>query len=88
LIDAIQQRIEGRSDQLMQIAKNYMKTSSSVERAMQYAINKAWSSMPPDEQTKLYSSPIHSDRGVPTVMEFISHYASKIKQDYYVSNKN
>ena len=83
LIEAILYRIEKENDEITKVARANKKTAASVERAMQNAINKAWSSTPPDDLAVYYTSPIHSDRGVPTVMEFISHYASKVTADYY-----
>jgi len=82
LIEAVLQRIEGKSDQIAEVARINKKTVTSVERAMQNAINKAWSNTHPDDLAKHYAAPIHSDRGVPTVMEFISFYTYKIQADY------
>ena len=82
LVDFILQRIGGHSNHIEKIAQKSLKTNTSVERAMQNAINKAWSTVHPDDLAQYYTAPIHSDRGVPTVMEFISHYADKIKLDY------
>jgi len=82
LIDAIIHRIEGKHDQFASIATKYGKTVASVERAMQNAINKAWITTNPEDLLMLYTSRIHSEKGVPTVMEFICHYANKIKANY------
>jgi len=82
LIDAIIFRIEGKHDHFVSIANKYGKTAASIERAMQNAINKAWSTMKLEDLLLLYTSRIHSDKGVPTVMEFICYYANKIKADY------
>jgi len=82
LIDAIMYRIEGQSGQFTVIAKKYGKTEASVERAMQNAINRAWSTMQPDDLLALYTSRIHSEKGVPTVTEFVCHYANKMKVEY------
>jgi len=82
LIDAIMNRIEGQSGQLTVIAKKYGKTEASVERAMQNAINRAWSTMQPDDLLALYTSRIHSEKGVPTVTEFVCHYTNKMKNEY------
>ncbi|MCK6258799.1 response regulator [Fictibacillus sp. KIGAM418] len=63
------------------IANKYSKTEASVSRAMQNAINNAWSSCNMDNLTKYYTAHIRSDKCVPTYMEFIHYYADKIKTD-------
>ena len=82
LIDAIIYRIEDQPNLVAEIAKKYNKTTASVERAMQNAINKAWSTMHPDDLLLYYTARIHSDKGVPTLTEFIYHYANKLKTEY------
>lgn len=62
-----------------EIGKKYDKTDSSVERAMQNAINKAWRTYDIDELLKHYTARISSEKGVPTLTEFIYYYARKIK---------
>lgn len=61
------------------IAKNYGKTEASVSRAMQNAINKSWNTCNIDDLDKYYTAHIHSDKCVPTYMEFIHYYADKIR---------
>ncbi|UTL73306.1 sporulation initiation factor Spo0A C-terminal domain-containing protein [Bacillus halotolerans] len=63
------------------IANKYSKTEASVSRAMQNAINNAWSSSNIDNLTRYYTAHIRSDKCVPTYMEFIHYYADKIKND-------
>ena len=83
LIEAIMFRIEGKSNQvILEVARGYKKTESSVERAMQNAINKAWSTVYPEDLSKYYTARICSEKGVPTVMEFICYYADRIKHEY------
>jgi len=82
LIDAILHRVDGHQGQVAAIAKKYSKTEASVERAMQNAINRAWSTMQPDDLFLHYTARIRSDKGVPTVTEFICYYANKIKVEY------
>jgi len=82
LIDAIIYKLEGKSQLIPVIAKKYKKSAASVERAMQYAINKAWSTTPPDELLRNYTSRIHSEKGVPSPIEFICHYANKLEVIY------
>ncbi len=64
------------------IAQKYGKTDSSVERAMQNAINKAWHTADIDELAEYYTARISSDRGVPTLNEFIFYYATKLKNEF------
>ena len=82
LVEAIMHKIDDKPDPYALIAKKHGKTNASVERAMQTAINKAWNSTSVDELLKHYKSKIHSDKGVPTVMEFICYYANKIRVEY------
>ncbi len=64
------------------IAKDVGKTEASVERAMQNAINRAWATADVDDLLKYYTGAIHSDKGVPTLTEFIYYYAKKLKTEY------
>lgn len=61
------------------IAKKHHKSDSSVERAMQNAINRAWRTFPVEELEAHYTAKTHSCRGVPTIMEFIFYYAGLLK---------
>jgi Chemotaxis response regulator containing a CheY-like receiver domain and a methylesterase domain len=80
LNDAIYKTIKNNTKNLSsEIGKEYRKTASSVERAMQNAINRAWHSSDIDTLLKYYSAKINSDKGVPTLNEFIYYYAYKIK---------
>ena len=65
-----------------QIALKYSKTQASVERAMQNAINRAWSSGNPDDLARNYTAVINYERGVPTLTEFVYHYASKFRNEF------
>lgn len=83
LIDAIHIVIKKPTQNLCTIiAQNYNKTESSVERAMQNAINRAWKQTDIDELFQHYTARIHSDRGTPTITEFLYYYANKIKNEY------
>ncbi len=64
------------------IAQKYKKSDASIERAMQNAINSAWRSSDIEDLLKYYTARIRSDKGVPTVSEFIFYYADKIKNDF------
>lgn len=83
LIDAIQLIIISPTPNLCSIiGQKYGKTESSVERAMQNAIAKAWRTTPIDDLLEYYTAKINSDRGVPTITEFIYYYANKLKNEY------
>ncbi|PWM46954.1 MAG: hypothetical protein DBX47_01485 [Clostridiales bacterium] len=64
------------------IGEKYGKTESSVIRGMQNAINRAWRQSDIDELLIHYTARINSDRGVPTITEFIYYYANKLKNEY------
>lgn len=64
------------------LGQKYGKTESSVERAMQNAINRAWSTADIDDLLTHYTARISSKKGVPTITEFICYYANKIKNEY------
>lgn len=82
LTNAILLVIDGHTGSLCTtIGKKFSKTDASVERAMQNAINSAWRSNDIDELLKHYTARINSERGVPTLTEFIYYYANKIKND-------
>ncbi|MDE7264673.1 MAG: response regulator [Clostridia bacterium] len=63
------------------IGEKYRKTENSVERAMQNAINRAWSTSDIEDLLEHYTAKIKSDKGVPTITEFIFYYAQQIKND-------
>lgn len=62
------------------VAQKHKKSEPSVERAMQYAINKAWNQSDIDVLAEHYTARITSDKGTPTITEFIYYYANKIKR--------
>jgi len=64
------------------IGKKYGKTTPSVERAMQNAISRAWRITDIDDLLLHYTAKISSERGVPTITEFVYYYANKIKNEY------
>jgi two-component system, response regulator, stage 0 sporulation protein A len=83
LVDAIQLVINQPTYHICsEIGKRYNKTDSSVERAMQNAINKTWRTSNIDDLLKYYTARISSDKGVPTMTEFIYFYAKKIKSEF------
>lgn len=83
LIDAILLVINGQTNYIcVTIAQKYAKTDSSVERAMQNAINRAWRLTDIDDLLLHYTAKISSEKGVPTLTEFVHYYANKIKNGY------
>ena len=64
------------------VAKDFDKTEISVERAMQNAINRAWATSDINDLEKYYTARISSEKGKPTLTEFICYYATKIKNSY------
>ncbi|MCM1467030.1 MAG: response regulator [Alistipes sp.] len=83
LIDAIQIIMDDPTQRVSTlIGKKYKKTESSVERAMQNAINKAWKQTDIDELLQYYTARVNPERGMPTAMEFIYYYATKLKNEY------
>lgn len=83
LIDAIMIIMDAPTPNICNIiAKKYGKTESSVERAIQNAINRAWNTSPLKDLQLYYTAHISSAKGVPTVTEFIYYYANKIKNEY------
>lgn len=63
------------------LGEKYKKTSSSVERAMQNAINSAWRRLSVQDLAQLYTAVIRSEKGVPTILEFTTYLARKVKND-------
>ena len=83
LIEAIYQTAHGAGKNICAtIANEHKKSTPSVERAMQTAIDRAWKTSGIDELQQHYTAHIHSAKGVPTVTEFIYYYANKIKNEY------
>lgn len=63
------------------LSEKYHKTDTSIERAMQNAINRAWRITDPDDLLKHYKARVRSDKGVPTLMEFVCYYAKVLSQE-------
>lgn len=83
LADGIMLVIQGHSKNIFtQIGLSCQKTNSSVERAMQNAIKRAWRTTDINILTKYYTASVHSDRGEPTTMEFLHYYAKKLQNEY------
>ena len=70
---------ESKPNVCNEVANIYSKSESSVERAMQNAINRAWKTSDIEDLLVNYTAKIRSEKGVPTLTEFIYFYANKIK---------
>jgi len=82
LADAIVFIAQGKNDHIYQlVGKKNGKADTTVARAMQNAINRAWNTTPPEILAKYYTATVKSDRGVPTITEFIYYYSRKIQTD-------
>ena len=62
------------------LANLYKKSSSSISRVMQTAINYAWKTSSPDELENYYTAKINYHTGVPSPTELIYYYANKIRK--------
>jgi len=82
IIDAIMHVMDGYGNYIVYVAQKYGKSDSSVERAMQNAINSAWREGDIDDLLRYYTARISSAKGVPTLKEFIKYYAYKINREY------
>lgn len=83
LTDAIALVIDKPSNKLCAIiGAKYGKTEASVERAMQNAIDKAWRISDIEDLLEHYTASVNSEKGIPTLTEFVYYYANKIKNEY------
>lgn len=83
LVDAVILVAKQQADRVYNvIADSYGKTETSVERAMQNAIDRAWKATDPNELYEHYTAKIGQNRGAPTVTEFIYYYAQMIENEY------
>lgn len=64
------------------IGEIYGKSESSVERAMQNAIHRAWKKADIQDLLEHYTAKVNSDKGCPTITEFICYYANKLKYEF------
>lgn len=82
LVESIQMVISGDDKHISRaLAEKYKKSNTSIERAMQNAIKQAWTTNDIEELLIHYKAKIRADKGYPTMMEFIYHYATKVKRD-------
>ena len=82
LVDSILLTVQGYKGNLArELAPKYGKSEKSIERAMQSAIKQTWQSSDIDDLLTYYTARVRAERGCPTMMEFVSFYATKIKHD-------
>lgn len=62
------------------LGQKYHRTETTIDRAMQYAISRAWKTTPIDDLQTYYTAKTHSCRGVPTLSEFIFYYVDLIRE--------
>lgn len=85
LVDAILIKLKDSDANVYSVlGPKYSKSDPSIERAMQYAINRAWRTNDPMELLQIYTARIHSERGVPTIMEFIYFYVTKTRSHFKI----
>lgn len=63
------------------LANKYKRSSSSISRVMQTAINYAWRTSSPEELEVHYTAKINYHTGVPSPTELIYYYSSRIKNN-------
>lgn len=82
LVDAILLLVQGSDANIARtLAPKYKKTEKSIERAMQNAIKQAWNTNDIEDLLNYYTAKIRSDKGCPTLMEFVYYYADRIKDE-------
>lgn len=62
------------------LTKIYKKSGNTITNGIQNAIIHAWRVMPTEDLEKYYTARINYETGIPTPMEFIYYYVSKIKK--------
>ena len=80
LREAIALEIDGNRRVSESLAASHKTQRATIDKAMQFAINKAWLETDVDVLVQQYKAPIRSDKGVPTVLEFVCYYAEKIQR--------
>ena len=73
---------EGKEESVFNyLANMHRKTSSSISRVIQTAINYAWRKSSPEDLEKHYTTIVDHNRGVPDTTRFIYFYRDKILRD-------
>ena len=65
---------------IYRVAERLKLSYSTVIRAMQTAVNRAWDSSSIDDLQKYYTARVNIHTGVPSPTEFIHYYADKIRK--------
>lgn len=82
LTDAIFMKIDKHEGNLIvDISKKYKKSPTSVERAIDNCIGRAWTNGNDCILRANYTGRISEQRGMPTTMEFVYYYANKIMDE-------
>ncbi len=63
------------------LASRHQKAAPAVERAMQNAIASAWRRTPIEDLYEHYTARVSSAKGVPTLSEFLYHYAGRLRDE-------
>ena len=83
LVDAIEITMNQRTVNINSvISQRYGKTEISVSRAMQRAIERGWKKANVEDLSKHYTAKINSEKGVPTITEFVCYYANLLNNEY------
>ena len=82
LREAIYAQVNSDNDRgsgIEEVADMYKRTYSATLRTMQTAINNTWNNADPEDLMKHYTASISAKNGVPYALEFIHHYAERIR---------
>ena len=93
LFDAITYLLseEGENSQIsinQYLLSKHKRPTSTINRAMQNAIVRAWRVTAIEDLEKLYTAHINYNTGVPTPVEFIYYYVDKIKSEFLYNVQN
>ena len=86
LFDAITYLLseEGENSQVsinQYLLSKHKRPTSTINRAMQNAIVRAWRVTAIEDLQQYYTAPINYNTGIPTPVEFIYYYVDKIKKE-------
>ena len=77
-----------RINVIQYLVNKYKKSATTITNGIQNAIIHAWRVTPVDDLEKYYTARVNYETGIPTPMEFIYYYVSKIKKEiWFFSNK-
>lgn len=85
LADSVLVKLKDPYDNIYRfLGPKYKRSDPSIERSMQYAINRAWRTSNPLDMAQIYTARVHSERGVPTIMEFIFFLVTKTENHFKI----